>query len=97
MKNRIDENLVKYFDNVVKNIPRFNWTEYESNGESDSIVCSTTTQLGTYSIKRYNYATTMYLLYLDDDVISGYMDNVDTAKSLASYRYRKMIQLILKF
>lgn len=97
MNKQIDKQLINYFGNVVKNIPEFNWIDVVSNGESNSTTCYVKTQFGEFTIERYNYETTMYCLCFNGAVISGYTDNIDTAKSLASYTYRNIIKSLLNF
>lgn len=93
IKNQISDTLRNYFNEMIKNVPKLEWKDNKYNTHT---VCSTSTQFGEFTIKRCYDEPLFYTLYLNDNPVSSYTDDINDLIDLTDYLYRQKITKALK-
>lgn len=93
MKNKISDTIRNYFNEMIKNIPKLEWKDDKNN---NSLICSTSTQFGNFTIKRYYDKLGYYALYLNDNPASPYSKDVNELMNRANLLYRQETKIALK-
>lgn len=92
MKNKITDSLRNYFNEMIKNVPKLEWKDINK----DNIVCSTSTQFGDFTIKKYYDEPGYCSLYLNDNPASPYSKDINELMNIANLLYKQEIKMAIK-
>lgn len=92
MKNKINDTLRNYFNEMIKNVPKLEWKDINK----DDTVCSTLTQFGEFTIKKYVYDPGYFCLYLNNYPASINSNDVNVLMNVANLTYKEKIKRALR-